>query len=212
MLFKKTFLLISVVFIFFSCSQNVQESSVNDEASTLRYEAEELYNKFVWTEEIELDRLTAKVSNVKGISSKLNLSPLIVSACNTSDEDKIFPVFGSFGSLDTSLISKSLRNMLISFAEIISKNGDADIFFVKDGLYSLALFYSDFNKIFADGINFDSFLLGQPFIDGIYYEVPIQFITEKAEMTISVYCFSENGNWKIDQIQMTDWEIFNEKK
>ena len=230
---------------FASCSSADSELSSADDTPTLRYTADRLYDSTVWTEELEFDRLTTKVSSVAGISAKLNLSPLIVAAKNPSEDSKIFPSLPSFGSLDTSLISKSLREMLTSFSETLAKNKDADSFFAKDSLFSLALFYNDFNRIFGDCFElnkveepaqnpseseqntpdgeasaaeleekipekqyFTSFVFGQPFLDGIFYEVPVKFFSEKATLTLSVFCFENSGVWKIDQIQIADWEIF----
>lgn len=239
---------------FFSCSSAVQESEQNEEKTTLRYTAESLYEATIWTEEIELDRLSSKVNSVGGISSKLNLTPLIVLASLPSESSRVYPTLKSFGSLDTTLIPKSLRTMLLSFSDNISKYKDADSFMAKESLYSLALFYTDFKKIFgecfeldkiekaltdeksdstekieenesADGsagktenqeektalpekLYFSSFKIGQPFLEGVHYQVPLKFFGDKACLTVCVFCFEESGLWKIDQIQITDWEIF----
>ncbi len=239
---------------FFSCSSAVQESEQNEEKTTLRYTAESLYEATIWTEEIELDRLSSKVNSVGGISSKLNLTPLIVLASLPSESSRVYPTLKSFGSLDTTLIPKSLRTMLFSFSDNISKYKDADSFMAKESLYSLALFYTDFKKIFgecfeldkietaltdeksdstekieenesADGsagktesqeeqaalpekLYFSSFKIGQPFLEGVHYQVPLKFFGDKACLTVCVFCFEESGLWKIDQIQITDWEIF----
>lgn len=231
--------------LFFSCAASDSDSALADETPTLRYTATSLYEATVWTEEVELDRLTADISAVEGISSKLKLSPLIVLAGKVSDSDKVLPELKDFGSLDTSLISSSLREMLFSFCDAVAKYKDADSFFSKDCLYSLALFYADFNRIFGDCFElnkveeikndtkseskkeaenkqesdseknsveeksyFSSFVLGQPFLDGIYYEVPVKFFSKKACLTLSVFCAEVSGSWKIDQIQICDWEIF----
>lgn len=253
------FLFSLLTFTFLSCSNNDQENSVEDETPTLRYTANSLYESTIWTEAVELDRLTANISAVPGVSPRINLSPLAVLASKESFSKKVFPVLGSFGSLDTTLISKPLREMLASFSDSVSKNKPADSFMAKDCLYSLALFYSDFNKIFgecfelnkveepaekgaeaeektpvsenAEGeakdkeesenpesaqaekkveekLYFTSYFLGQPFLDGVCYEVPVKFFSDKATLTLSVFCMENSGSWKIDQVQITDWEIF----
>ena len=206
-------------YLFFSCSNPVQ-SDISEETATLRYAAESLYDSTEWTEEIEIDRLTASVSSVKGISPRLNLSPLIVLASAPSDSSRIFPSMGGFGSLDTSLIPEALRVMLSAFSERIAAGMEADSFMAESCLYSLALFYDDFRRIFdkcfdfSDTVEmayFTSFVLGEPFLDGVYYEVPVKFFGEKATVTLCVFCFEKSGAWKIDQIQIADWEILNGK-
>ena len=229
---------------FVSCANSIQENDSAEEVPTLRYTAEKLYEATVWTEEVEVDRLTAQVSAVEGISSRLNLSPLIVLASVLSEDSRIFPSLASFGSLDTTLISPSLREMLSSFSEAISYYKDADSFFIRENLYSLALFYTDFRRIFSTCFDltepeatesaeentgeksegeaqgeekkserletkcFSSFVLGQPFLDGVFYEVPVKFFSEKATLTLSVFCVENEGAWKVDQVQIADWEIF----
>ncbi len=256
------FSLLSFPAIFSSCSSSDQETDSSEETATLRYTADALYEATIWTEEIEVDRLSTKVNSVNGISSKLNLTPLIVLASVPSESSRIYPRLGSFGSLDTSLISKTLRETLVSFSDSIAKYKDADSFMSKECLYSLSLFYADFKRIFNDCFELDkietavaeqpdsekkaedisekseeikkeepgkedlkgeeetkvetikeksyfgSFKIGQPFLDGIYYQVPLKFFSDKANLTLCVFCFEEAGVWKIDQVQITDWEIF----
>lgn len=252
-------ILFSLPFLtFISCSNTEQENSAEEETPTLRYTANSLYESTIWTEAVELDRLTSNISAVPGVSSRINLSPLAVLASKESFSKKVFPVLGSFGSLDTTLISKSLREMLTSFSDAVSKNTPADSFMAKDCLYSLALFYTDFNKIFGDCLElnkveepvaedsaetdsnseaktedaaeskaepdvaeqgespkkieeklyFTSYFFGQPFLDGVCYEVPVKFFCDKATLTLSVFCIENSGSWKIDQVQIADWEIF----
>ena len=208
---------------FFSCSNPVQDAEEITANSTLRYSAESLYDATEWAEEIEFDRLTASVSSVEGISARLNLSPLIVLASVPSDSTRIFPNLEGFGSLDTTLISKRLREMLTSFCECIAANKEADKFMESNCLFSLALFYEDFERIFASCFDFsdeqdssetayfDSFVLGEPFLDGVYYEVPVKFFGKKANLTLCVFCFEKSSAWKIDQIQIVDWEILDGK-
>ncbi len=260
------FSLLSFSALFSSCSSSDQETDSSEETSTLRYTADSLYEATIWTEEIEVDRLSTKVNSVNGISSKLNLTPLIVLAGVPSESSRIYPTLASFGSLDTSLIPKSLKEMLVSFSDNISKYKDADSFMAKESLYSLALFYTDFKRIFGecleldkqekealpaetsvnaepkkdlpvenaddkakaeqddkakeegkveeerttvpDKVYFASFKIGQPFLDGVHYQVPVKFFGEKACLTLCVFCFEESGSWKIDQVQISDWEIF----
>ena len=233
------FVSLCVFSLLFSCSNSAQENSVDSDTPTLRYTAESLYKSTVWTEEVEPDRLTANVSSANGISSRITLSPLVVLAGKTSDSERLYPVLGGFGSLDTSLISPALREMLTLFSDSISKNKDADSFMVQECVYSLALFYNDFNKIFSDCFEldkkaktdsekksdseksekdveepplFDSFVFGQPFLDGLYYEVPVKFFSKKATLTLCVFCVEKSGSWKVDQVQIADWEILDGKK
>jgi len=259
-MFKKVysfvFLAFSLILSLVSCSNADQGAAIVDETPTLRYTATSLRESTIWTEEVEVDRLTSNISAVPGVSSHINLSPLIILACDPSYSNRIFPVLSGFGSLDTSLIPSALREMLVSFSDSISKGKDADSFMNKDALYSLSLFYIDFNKIFNDcfeidkkkeeakkaaeakkaenaessessesseedseseeaveeTVYFGSYIFGQPFLDGVCYEVPVKFFGDKAAMTLCVFCVENSGSWKVDQIQLTDWEIMDGKK
>ena len=245
--------------IFVSCSNANQLNDTFDESDTLRYTAEKLYASTNWTEELETNRLSSNAATVDGISNKLSLTPLIVAASIPTEESSVFPLYGSFGSLDTTLISSSLRKTLISFCESFSSYKDesffnCESFFRSENLYSLSLFYLDFKNIFDDcfGISvlenqknetensekndeleksdkneknetskkkekepvvfFDKIMLGQPFLDGIYYEVPAKLIGKKANLTLTIFTFEEAGIWKIDQVQISDWEILDAEK
>ena len=233
--------------LFFSCANENQIDESFSEEDTLRFTAERLYTATNWTEEVEEGRLSASVSSVKGISRSLSLNPLIVAA--STPENAIFPNLSSFGSLDTTLIPDELRKTLNDFCNSIStsEDGQAENFFKKENIFTLALFYNDFKRIFEDCFKINEFekkladwqtemqknssensespdsqkkskkpelvfftknFLGQPFLDGIYYEVPAKLLGDKASLTISLFCFEESGIWKIDQIQISDWEIF----
>ncbi len=196
-------------FLPLSCAISSEESSESEKVVTLRDEASSLESKVYWEKELEGDRLLRKIDKLDFVSTRLSLSPLVLSARTFQEGEKVYPVLDGFSSLDTSLIPQALNVMLKSFCERISRNEDADSFISKDCLYTLVLFYSDFERIFGgEKIIFDNYAIGEPFLDGVHYEVPLKFFGKKANLTICAYCFEKSGSWSIDQILITDWEIF----
>ena len=210
-----------LMLILLSCSGSVPENDGAGDGQTLRHIAAGLEESVSWTAEIEPGRLTRSVSAVDGVSSRLNLSPVIMLASVPPDDSRVFPELENFGSLDTSLIPVALRSMLASFARSVCSNKDADSFMEEGCLYSLSLFYEDISRIFAgrqgSGAEggaelFSSFRIGQPFLDGIHYEVPLKFFSDAASLTLRVFCSERDGSWRIGQIQIADWELADARR
>lgn len=53
---------------------------------------------------------------------------------------------------------------------------------------------------------FDFYKLGEPFIDGVNYEVPVLFGFGGRTLTLETYWTLEDSQWKLDQIQISSVE------
>lgn len=226
------FAALSVLFLFFSCADGTKQNASDETPETLRYTVETLRDSVGWTEELEGGRLSKNISSYPGVSSQLRLAPLVVAAARVDDDERIFPSLEGFGSLDTTLIPGALRKMLCDFSDAFIQDRDADSFFRAGQTYSLALFYADFSRIFSDvlvhddgrtadfeknedaqeeagkDVLFNSYLFGQPFLSGTYYQVPVRYNGEKGSLTVFVYAAQFDSRWQIDQIQIDSWDIF----
>lgn len=236
-IFSVLFLII-FSFCLFSCSTGSNEKTQSEDFTTLKAEADSISSKTTWTEEIEKGRLTDKIKT-EGLSSKVKSSVLSVSALKEDNPKFVFPSLPGFGSLDTELIPLNLKSELLKFCESFSKNDDLTSFSRKESLYNLALFYYDLSACLPEYENFFSFendenvaaetpekekteteakkffssyKLGEPFIDGINYEVPVRFVSEEKILTLETYWTIENSKWTLDQIQILTVDNSNLEK
>lgn len=213
---KKNFLLLYIFacfFLFASCSDNTEESTQPADFETLKSEAEFINSKITWTEETESGRLLEKIKNPEGIDGKVKASVLTVAAIKNEEPLFIFPSLAGFGSLDTSLIPLNLKSEVEKFCDSFSKNDDLSPLFREESLYNLALFYYDlssrlpnYEKFFNESENknfFDSYKLGEPFIDGVNYNIPIRFVFKNKILILETYWSLENSKWLLDQIQIS---------
>lgn len=53
---------------------------------------------------------------------------------------------------------------------------------------------------------FDFYKLGEPFIDGVNYEIPVLFGFDGRILTLETYWTLENSQWMLDQIQISSLE------
>ncbi len=229
--FFKVFSLPLFSFVLFSCSNSADEKIQAAAFETLKEETLEIDSKITWTEEMEKGRLSEKLKMPEGLGSKVRKSVLSVSAVKNQKED-IFPSLAGFGSLDTRLIPLNLKSAISAFCEAFSRNENLSSFSRKESLYNFALFGYDLNEIFpeyalffsSEAKNetsdenskvdsgkleksekkfFDSCKIGEPFIDGANYEVPLILFSDEKILALETYWTIENSKWLLDQIQIS---------
>lgn len=133
---------------FFSCSNIQQGKRAEDDEQTLRELTAEMAADVLWTGELEADRLTATISSKEGIARGVALSPLsVIAGGEEHDVVPVYPFLADFGSLDTTLITPEVRDVLTSFCDAINKAQNADSYMASGCLYQLALFYEDMQLV-----------------------------------------------------------------
>lgn len=213
-----SFFSVIFLFFFFACSKHSEAENQTENFETLKEEAESLNSKVVWTEELEQGRLSEKIKTPEGIKSKLNASILSVSAIKNDNAEYIYPDLKGFGSLNTKSIPSDLKSKIENFCDSFSKNQDLSSFSRSESLYNLALFYYDLNSYLPEFQNFfndekssgkktkkffNIYTLGEPFIDGVNYDVPLRFSSKNKILTLETYWTSEDSEWMLDQIQVS---------
>ncbi len=195
------FLLISAIFLFFSCSNQNQDSEIFEE-ETLRAETERMANSFAWTLELEKGRLTEK-KREEHISSSVKLSP--ISIVSSLPQKNIFPFIDNFGSLDVTALPKSLKSEIAAFCASLSKGENVDSFMAKGCLYSLALFYRDFSeKKYKNA----PWIFGNVHYLGTNWEILVRF---GEDFDVLLFWTNEDETWKIDQIKIRPKQKSDEK-
>lgn len=198
----------------FSCSNSAKEKNQSENFKSLKGEAESIESKITWTDELEKGRLSDKIKKTDGINKNVKNSVLSVSAKKIEEPKWIYPSLPGFGSLDTTLIPENLRKEIEKFCVLLSKNEDIKSLVRESSMYNIALFYYDLSSYIPEYIQddeenagekefFDSYKLGEPFIDGANYNVPLLFFFGDKNLVLETYWTMENSAWLLDQIQIS---------
>lgn len=217
---------ISIIANFISCTNpNTTDTELTE--LNLRSTAKSYSSKTTWTNEIEGEKLTAKVPAADGIETSLSASPQnIFASGNESSYSPVYPEITDFATLDTSSLDSGALSTLDGFCNSITNNKDAVPFIAKDQLYTLVIFLYDFKS--EEKPLFSSYVLGKPFIgDDETIECPARFYynkellptppaadkEKKAEtvekskgsaydnsLDVNLYLIKEESTWKINQI------------
>lgn len=200
-----------------SCANSSSAIVADYNAETLRSRAENKENSTLWTRELESMRLAEDITHAPDADSSVKLTPSAAAVCTYSAKP-LYPQLEGFGSLDTSLLSQDVRNVLDSFCRAVSAEQPVDTLMAKDSLYSAVLFQDDlkgvwkerFNEDFpekADGLElFTRTLYGEPFIDSGMYDIPVRLYCAAGYIDTDVSLVQEDGAFKINQIQIRDRE------
>ncbi len=203
-----------------SCGKKSSAPDFARSFKNLREEAQTLDQKITWTEELERGRLEAVIKEKKGISDKVALSPLAVSAALSQDDIEVYPSLTGFTSLDTSLIDDFLWRFLDDFSHSFMKGDGLERYFLSESKISLTLFYIDFDKALREefgidsreGIIFTEFIAGSPYIENDFTKVPLMFYGKNYKMILNLFCTQETKNsWKAEQIQLVSLEENHEQ-
>ncbi len=212
---------------FFSCSDSSNTQST-DNTSSLKNIAEQNFKQINWTEPLEGERLTAKISSVDTIEKRIQLSPAVVlNSSYASSLSPIFPYLEGFTSLDLSSFNSLVKSLAQKFASALCTGNVDTTLFEKDNIFEAALFYNDLKQLWKSEFSqefpenaketdsletqekelfilFDEYLFGEPFEMNSLYEVPVRFIRKKTgSVDVMIYFFKDELNsWKIDQLKI----------
>lgn len=228
---KKVLFLFTFSIFLFSCSnvvegRNIHDSTedvffnnLNKNSETLKDVIEKKESSMSWTKELEGDILQEDIYiDAERISSNVYLTPEVISVvyCNNNP---IYPEIPGFGSLDTTLLQDSVRNVINEFAESINEN----IYTIPisvihpDFIFNYVFFRNDlienwelkFGEKFPYDNNedkskikpitlFTKWIIGRPFTTGEIEKVPVRFYCQQGFLDVTLYILLENN--KIYQI------------
>lgn len=202
----------ALALFFVSCSNVSRAKNQNENFTSLKNEVESLDSKITWTNELEKGRLSDKIKKTDGIDKNVKKSVLSISAIKIEKPEWIYPSLPGFGSLDTALIPENLRKEIEKFCVLFSKNEDIRPLVCASSLYNIALFYHDLSAFVPEYAQkngggekefFDAHKLGEPFIDGVNYNVPVLFFYGGQSLVLETYWTMENSVWLLEQIQIS---------
>lgn len=224
MMMKKIFIVFSLFFLFFSCSNNqeiVKENYYTKTIKSVVKSKEEVEN---WTEEIEPERLSKKlIAENEIVLENLNLSSdLYKILCDY--KSPVYPSLQNFTNLDISLIDLKTLSKLQDFCNFISEGilSSLNSFFYDDYKFNSIFFINNLKSIYQknfyenqfDGTQelFKKYFIGKPFFtsDENFMQIPLCFENDKGKMYFEVLV-NPNKDKIIYQVTISQWELKNEK-
>lgn len=141
-----------IIFSLFSCSNAAEVKVVTEDPETLKSVVADKEFNVTWTNELEGERLTENIySDSEYISDYFYLSPdnVIVSHKN---EEPIYPELKGFGSLDTRNIPSSIKYIITSFCDALSKDvlKGAEQYFDSNYYFNYVFFKTDLLNTWED--------------------------------------------------------------
>lgn len=203
-----------------SCANSHTVILSDTAGETLRSQSDKKNREILWTRELESMRLVQDIAHTDSVDKAVKLTPqtIVVSAVQTQP---VYPFIDGFGSLDTSLITQDIRNVLDTFCRNVSTGLSADQCMADGCLYSYVLFADDlkngwkssfgeeFPEVSENAPLFTRMIYGAPFIDDADYEIPVRFECSGGYIDILLYFEKKGSEYKINQIEIQKWGKVN---
>ena len=199
-----------------SCANSHTVILSDNAGETLRSQSDKKNREILWTRELESMRLVQDITHTDSVDKAVKLTPksIVVSSVQARP---VYPFIDGFGSLDTSLITQDIRNVLDTFCRNVSTGLNADMCMADGCLYSYVLFTDDlksgWKSSFEEDIPevsenvplFTRMIYGAPFIDAADYEIPVRFECSEGYIDILLYFEKKGSDYKINQIEIQKW-------
>ncbi|MCI5523775.1 MAG: hypothetical protein PUI24_00320 [Spirochaetales bacterium] len=206
---------------FISCSG--ESGQVFEESSTLRLKTEKINSSVNWTDALEGDKLTEKVSDAPGFASKVKVSSSNIFFSGKEKEyNPVYPYIEGFTSLDLSGFEESALSAADSFCSKLIAKEDCSSFMKAGCSYQLTVFLYNCSSFEKDH-EFKSCVLGSPCSGETLVQVPVRFYFKDAEKEkmnfktenhcdIYIYLEKVKNEWKVTQLDFIDLVLGKEEK
>ena len=213
--FLKSFSLLSLLFVAFSCSNSQESKLVYTESNTIKQSVKDKEQDITWTLELEGERLSKVINRnslVIGSDVPYNKEIFKISK-NTSP---VYPAAGDFGSLDTRNLSNAVKEKLNLFCQALNEEGynGGEGVFSRKYIFNYVFFINDFEdgwkKNFSKVIpapdkRITKWIFGEPFIGSEIMQIPVRFFSDYGTIDMTVF-LNVNGNNEFYQITIDRWQ------
>ena len=201
--------------LFFSCNNTTETKLVYTESDTIKKSVKEKEQTITWTQELEEDRLSKRISR-----SSMQLGPDVpyskeVFKITNKNKKVVYPDLPDFGSLDTRNINSNLKEKLNNFCKSLSSenHSGADAFFSRKYIFNYVFFIKDleegwkskFKQNFPDDELFTKWTFGEPFIGSEIMQIPVRFYSTCGIIDVTIF-LNSSGNNEFYQITIDRWK------
>lgn len=215
---KKSFILISALFIFlsfFSCSHSKELAEDSSELFTIKSLVSDIENDTVWSLELEGDRLTKAVKeDVPYIPEGHTLTTENVKL-SASIKPPLYPAFKDFASLDISSLEYKHLESAAALSSYLADWEQEKLFSSFPSNYRFNyIFFADelkkdwkdnFDQAFPESKPFDRWILGQAALLDNLIQIPVRFYCNPGYVDVTLY-ISPDKDKTIYNIKIERWE------
>lgn len=202
---------------FVACKNTSDTKLVYTENDTIKNSVKEKELGITWTQEVEAERLTKKISR-----SSMELGadvPYSKELFKISREKKmpVYPEFTDFGSLDTRALQASLKEKINNFCTGFSSenHSGSDSYFSRKYIFNYIFFINDFENGWKKNFGtdypkeksdiFNKWTIGEPFIGTEIIQIPVRFYSTCGIIDITIF-LNSSGNNEFYQINIDRWK------
>ena len=201
----------ALAILLFSCS-NPQSSVLTQQENTLRAAVQLKNAATVWTNEIEPERLTARLNNSIEVSDTNFVTPQFLQSIDNLQQP-VYPQIIDFAGLDCSKMNAVLYKTMKEFSDSLCKDTEnLQDYFHSDYFYNYIFFKNDLKDAVSFDKNektlFDRYLICTSFEAEDIIQVPVRFYRKKEFVDLSVYLIYHNS-YKITNIEILRWGKLN---
>lgn len=165
------------IILLVSCSSNTGDGDLTD--STLKSTALSLDSRTQWTQAIEENDLSEDYSEVKGISSKVELSSEVLPLSQDFiSKEKVYPEIKDSWHLENSKMEEKCFTLIDGFLTALENGESAESYFDAGGIYSLVIFKYDFSRLLGNTKVYWH-AIGEGFFDDGYVQCPVRFFFDE---------------------------------
>lgn len=203
-----SFLMILSLFILSGCKDPSKQASLFHYEDNLKHIASEKSEETAWTQEIEKNRLSQKISSIDYVNSSLRLTPRTMIAFESGmNRNAVYPELDGFGSLDISDIDPLAMELVENFCTAYTKDEECEKFMYKDSIFSLVLFMHD-SKQFTGNKKELRWLVGKAYVLDNVFEIPVRFSDGKRQMKVNFFLKDDTVNTEKPEYKILDIEIY----
>lgn len=182
---------ILTVFLFIiltaSCTHQTEQYSVVDETASIRYAVRQAVNSVTWTDPMEPDAISAEP---KGKIKGTLFYP--AAGFSVGNGDAVFPSLENFGSIDVSIMSRSVLTGINDFLKQLSQKSLSFSSSFFDRPYEGVVILYEASQLPV----ITGWTIGRPFIstdDSASYEIPVLLDTENGNCPVRIYLNPEKA-------------------
>ncbi|MGN0739196.1 MAG: hypothetical protein ACI4LX_03390 [Treponema sp.] len=192
----------SVIFLFFSCSTEINNQAMAGEENLKSITAQK--EKTVqWTQELEKNRLSQKIDSIEYVNQFLKLNPPTMTAFEAGmSRPIVYPELDGFASLDISDVDANIIFLINNFCRNLAKETECDSFMNSESVFSLALFLYD-AKNYGFSFKNTKWLIGKAFVLENGFEVPVRFVNENKKLDVHFYLKDVHNAGDVSQNQQS---------
>ena len=227
---KCVFLSTVIAFSFITSCKNAADNKLSySESETIKQIVKDKETSISWTKEIEGRRLTEQIVTAQNaVAEGTAVTPDLLKILPDASK-ATYPILEEFGSLDTTKLTESVREVITSFAKALSEDfyNAPQAYIASEYIFNYVFFRNDFMQGWQTAFNetfpakdneplqkqklFSDVMIGEPFMSQKMLQIPVRFYCKHGSVDVTLY-LTNQADYKIYQITINRWEKYDRTK